>query len=516
MRQLALTLRQAILILLIVWGLFTVLVAVGERLSGQWRAPGLVMLIVLVAVEATITQRLVTRERQRFEEQAGVRFVELVVIVILVRIWSLLADNQPLLEAMGPWLRSPFQFFNGRFGEYFLWALVAWVFTTLLTTDVIQWNTSESLVPLPEESIERAQVEQEWSQAVARYDWRYTAIAVVTLMASGFILSNAGAEGTPPISASRLRITLADLAVVVPGLLLHSAGRLDLLRRGWNADRIDADSQIASRWNRTGLIVMAGLLIVAPVLGLLVLVIPAPPLVPVANAVLVVMTLIVSLVVLLLGLLLAPLILLLSWLSGDGTASTVRPPVFTPPQIAEAPRERPLLPALIFWGCVVVLVLIALARYLNGRKDLRDALARWRFLRWLVGQSRELWSDTRGWIGLAADRVGRLMRRRSRRVQRQLPSGGAQAQLRALYRRMREGGTRHGVPVRQAHTPYEYGDALAQTLPAIEQDVRGLTDVYVTAEYGPVPAHAAEVRRARDHWRRLQRWLVRPTRVRKK
>lgn len=515
MRQLALTLRQAILILLIVWGLFTVLVAVGERMSGQWRAPGLTMLIVLVAVEATITQRLVTRERQRFEEQAGVRLIELVVIVILVRIWSLLADEQRLLASIGPWLRSPLQFFNGRFGEYFLWSLGAWFFTTLMTTDIIGWNSNESLVPLPEESIERAQIEQEWSQAVARYDWRFSVIAVISLMASGFILSNVGAEGTQPLSASRLQITLADIAVVVPGLLLHSAGRLDQLRRSWNVDRIDADSQIASRWSRTGLIVMGGLLLVAPVLGLLVLVIPAPPLVPVANAVLVVMTLIVSLVVVLLGLLLAPLILLLSWLGGSGTPGAIRPPVFTPPQIAEAPRERPLLPALIFWGCVVILVLIALARYINSRSDLRDALARWRFLRWLVGQSRELWSDTRGWIGLAASRVGRLMRRRSRREQRALPRG-PQAQLRALYRRMREGGMRRGVPVQQAQTPYEYSNALARTLPAIEQDVHGLTEVYVTAEYGPVPARAAEVRRARDHWRRLQRWLVTPARVRKK
>jgi hypothetical protein len=61
MRQIAFTLRQAVLLLFIVWGLFTVLIATWERLSTQWRAPGLIMMIVLVAVEATITQRLVTR-----------------------------------------------------------------------------------------------------------------------------------------------------------------------------------------------------------------------------------------------------------------------------------------------------------------------------------------------------------------------------------------------------------------------------------------------------------------------
>ena len=217
----------------------------------------------------------------------------------------------------------------------------------------------------------------------------------------------------------------------------------------------------------------------------------------------------------LLGLLLAPIILLLSLLGGGGGTPSIRPPAFTPPQIAEAPRERPLWPALIFWGCVAILVGIAVLRYLNGRSDLREALRKWRLLRWLVRQSRELWSDTRGWIGLAATRVARLMRRR-RGGTRPSPSRGPHAQVRLLYRRMRDAGARRGVPARQTQTPYEYGHTLAGSIPAMEQDVLGLTDVYVAAEYGPAPARAPEVRRARQHWRRLQRWLMTPSRVRRK
>jgi hypothetical protein len=515
MRNIALTLRQAILLLLIVWGLFTVLIAAGERVSPQWRAPGLIILVVLVGIEATITQRLVARERLRFEEQAGVRLVELIVVVVLVRVWSLLAENQALLDAMKPWLRTPLQFFNGRFGEYFLWALAAWGFTTLLSSDVLGWDTGATPIMLPEESIERAQVEQEWSQTVARYDWRFTVVAVITLMASGFALSTVRAPDVPPLTASPGQITVAALAVVVAGVLLHGAGRLNQLRRSWSADRIEEDGQIASRWSRTGLLVMAGLLIIAPLMGLVVLIIPAPPLIPVANALLLVMTVIVSLVVLLLGLLLAPLILLLSLLGGSGRPAPLAPPTFTPPQIIEGPRERPLLPALIFWGCVVILVMVAIARYIDRRSDLRESLRQWRLWRWLVGQSRELWLDTRGWLSLAAERVGRLMRHRSPRVRPSLPSG-AQAQLRSLYRRMRQGGARRGVPAGQAQTPYEFGEALARTLPAAEQDVKGLTEVYVTAEYGPVPARTADVRRAREHWRRLHRWLVSSSRVRRR
>lgn len=189
MRHIALSLRQAIMILLINWGLFTVLIAMWERISVEWRAPGLITLLVLIGIEAAITQRLVARERLRFEEQAGARLVELVIVVVLVRIWSLMAEGGPILQTIGPWLRSPLQVFTGRFSEYFLWSLLAWGFTTFITVDVIGWESSDSTVALPEESIERAQIEQEWSQAVTRYDWRFTGIAFITLMASGFVLS---------------------------------------------------------------------------------------------------------------------------------------------------------------------------------------------------------------------------------------------------------------------------------------------------------------------------------------
>ena len=41
----------------------------------------------------------------------------------------------------------------------------------------------------------------------------------------------------------------------------------------------------------------------------------------------------------------------------------------------------------------------------------------------------------------------------------------------------------------------------------------GLTDAYVTSEYGPQPAQPQDVRRARMHWRRLERLLSRKGRA---
>jgi hypothetical protein len=46
-------------------------------------------------------------------------------------------------------------------------------------------------------------------------------------------------------------------------------------------------------------------------------------------------------------------------------------------------------------------------------------------------------------------------------------------------------------------------------VPPAGDDLAGLTDAYVAAEYGPVPPQTADVRRARRHWRRIARLLGR-------
>ncbi|HZB96351.1 MAG TPA: hypothetical protein VE268_10335, partial [Herpetosiphonaceae bacterium] len=81
MRRVALTVWQSFLILLMVWGLLTALVAAAGRFVPTWNAPGLTSLALIVAVEALITQRLMARERRRIEEQLGARGLELVIII---------------------------------------------------------------------------------------------------------------------------------------------------------------------------------------------------------------------------------------------------------------------------------------------------------------------------------------------------------------------------------------------------------------------------------------------------
>ncbi len=115
-RHVKLTLWHGLLILLMLWGFFTAVIAAAERVLVNWREPAMIYLLLLVSVEAILTQRLVARERRRPEEQAGIRGLELVIIILLARAWSLWAEEGTLVEVVEPWLRSPLTFFGGDFG----------------------------------------------------------------------------------------------------------------------------------------------------------------------------------------------------------------------------------------------------------------------------------------------------------------------------------------------------------------------------------------------------------------
>ncbi len=513
-RNVKLTFSHGVLILAMLWGFFTALIAATERVLVNWREQGLIYLLLLVAVEAILTQRLVARERRRIEEQAGIRGLELLVIVLLVRVWSLRAEGAPLVDVVEPWLRSPLMFFGGTFGQYFLCALGAWALATLLAADVIEWTTDWMIGGAAESTIERDQLRQEWGQNVARFDRRYLLIVVITFAASGFALYDVPLFDGGELPRRGLLAALAGMVTLVAGLLLHSIGRLNQLQRNWDADSIDVDASVDRRWSRPAALLVLGLVLVAPLVSWLVLLTPPPPLIPFVNLLLGVMTVVVSLVFLVL---LSPLILLLSLFRGE--RPQVPPQLFQPPQlpVAQETVERPLLPALIFWGCMLLLLVIALGRYVQGRADLQDTLRRWRLTRWLLhlfGLASGLWVDARGWVQLAGQRLRYATRRRPMRRRRAAPRS-PQAQLRTLFRRMQNAGARRGVPLGTAQTPLEYAGSLGQSLPMAREDVQGLTEAYVVGEYGPRPPGTREVRRARHHWRRLQRWLLGSKRLRR-
>lgn len=519
MRQIRLTLWQISLVTLLVVSVMVALLAGLRVVAPQWRADWLLPLLALVAAEAVITQRLVTRQRLALLEQGGVRAVEWLLIVVATRLASLAAEERPLLVTITPWLRDPLAVFGGRFIDYLLPTIVAWLLATGLAQLVIGLGDESARRPPrrpgehPNESIELAEELEERAAALARFDRAWLLCLLLALASTALVLG-----GQPLWSVLRndqmLLPVAAVLIILIVGLLLHSLGQFEQLSTAWNAQQVRVDADVPHRWRRASGLLTAGAVVIGLALGGLAMLIPPPPIAPLINLLLMAMAYALAALIALISLLMLPFMLLLAWLMGDPPPAPPRIEPIQPPQLPAGPIERPLLPSLIFWACVIMLIAIALLRYLQQREDLRALVGRWpgirRLLRWLDA----LWGELRAWSGHAAATLREQLRPRRRIAPRLRRSPrGPHAQLRALYRRLKHVAADHGVPTPPSQTPYELRRAVQRLAPPAGDDLAGLTDTYVAAEYGPAPPQPADVRRARRHWRRIVRFLARSVRL---
>ena len=171
--------------------------------------------------------------------------------------------------------------------------------------------------------------------------------------------------------------------------------------------------------------------------------------------------------------------------------------------------ERPLLPALIFWGCVLLLVGLLVIRYARQHAGLWHWLRRWRWGRWVLRIASRLWRDVGGWATLVATRTRRRLERRPRRPPGTNQPGGPDAQMRALYAQLIREGQARGIVHHPADTPFEYGNALGDAVPPAQSEVNALTSAYVQAAYGPAAPTDADVSAGKRLWRRVRQALGR-------
>lgn len=508
MRNVRFNLGHMLLVVMLVLGTVAALLAGIEAFIPQLRYPWLLPLLALATVDAVITQRLVARERLTIGEQGAIRAVEWVLLLVAIRIASLAVESGSLRQLIQPWVRDPLAFFGGHFVVYFWPTLLTWGLATLIAASVLSFETELPRAGVRSLPSEEAAVIDDRAVALATFD-RYWLICTLVALAGGALALYQMPLSTALQSWTTALPVVEVLACLIAGLALHSQGQLDRLRYGWQIEQLGVAADVPRRWRRASLLLIGSACVVGLLLSQGTLWVPPPPLVPVLNVLLIVVAFIITIIVAIFGLLLFPFAWLLAYLTGSTTPTgpIVRP--ITPPQIPTS-TERPLLPALIFWACVVILVGMAALRYLQQRQDLRDWLARWRGTRWLMRLFGDMWQDLRGWSALAIQTIQRRFRR-SRRGSppRVVQPTGSQAQLRRLYRRMVRSGERRGVLHPRSQTPYEFRSALGKALPPVDADAGGLTDVYVAAEYGPRPAQPNDVRRARKHWRRIRQATLR-------
>ena len=509
MRSVRLTLWHMGLVIALVVGTATAIGTGLQTVFPEWRFPWFVPFCALVALDAVTTQRIVARERLSLAEQGPLRVVELMLLVIIVRVASLAAEDVSFSELARTWLLDPLAVFGGEFAIYLLIGVMIWISATRFTHAVLQFETE-----LPREGVrslesEEAAVVEERVQAVAQFDRQWFMCLLLALAGTAVALYGVPLGETLQRWAV-LQPLIAMLCVLVSGLLLHTQGHFDRLMYGWRLGQVVVAPDVRGRWYRSTWLLSLVALLIGVVLGTTALLIPPPPLVPILNALLLVGTLLLAIVIGLFSLLLLPLAWLLSRLTGQAAPPPPALPQIQPYQIPQTVSERPILPALIFWGCMLLLVGIAALRYVQQRQELRNLVGRWRGLRWLLRFLDSLWADARAWSTHAVRMVQqRLHRRRRPPLARRVRLTGMQGQLRALYQRLIQAAVQQGLPHPPSQTPYEFEAAVREGLPAAAADVAALTEVYVAAEYGPAVPEPPEIHRARRAWRRALRTLSR-------
>jgi hypothetical protein len=498
-----------LLVSALVLGTITALLSGIESVIPQLRYPWLLSLLALTTIDAVITQRLVARERLSIGEQGTIRAVEWLLLAVAIRVASLGLESDTWLHLLQPWLRDPLAFFSGQFVAYFWPTLLTWILASVVAASVLSFETELPRAGVRSLPSEEAAVLDDRAAALATFDRYWLSCTLLALAGAALALPQ-----TPLLVALQSwptsRPVLAVLSCLIAGLALHSQGQLDRLRYGWQIEQLSVADDVPRRWGRGSTLLIITACAIGLVLSQGTLWVPPPPVVPVLNLLMVIVTLIVTLIVAIFGLLLFPFAWLLSLLTGTTAPSGPVVPPITPPQFTPPPSDRPLLPALIFWVCVVLLIGVALLRYAQQRQDLQSWLSQRPGLRWLMQLLGMAWQDLRSWSALAAQTIQRRFRR-----SRRLPSPqaaqpvGSQAQLRLLFKRMVRSAARRGVAHSRSQTPYEFRAALGQVLPSIDNDAAALTEVYVAAEYGPQPAQPSDVRRARKHWQRIKQSIAR-------
>lgn len=516
-------LSGAVLTALLLTSLAAVFSGLVQRAAPAWQPAYLIGACLLVALEAAVVQYTLRRERMWLTEALTFLAAEVMVLLALMRVAATLSMGlQTLRDDLRLWLQSPLAIFDPIYLTFIGVGLVVGITARNIAHDLadlapqpFEQPTGDDLHSRVEEQMAYVERDIILRRLNARFIWGGVGLlAAMSLQVVNIERIWGPAASLPPATVA------AGLIYLICGFLLHSQARLALLRSRWLREGAEVDPAVLRRWSRASL-----LLVIAIALGALLL--PRTYGLGLFATVGALLNWIFGLVHLiffgisyaliwLIGLLVALPALLMAWLGLRGD-SEAPPPAL--PELPELPPpaasgEPPLLPSLIFWVCVLFLAGYAFWTVMQRHPATQQALASLR-----AGLVGRLFARL-GWFWRRAQGVSRQMTQalgaRLRRPARAERSGWPALRLtklaprdlvRYFYRSTLQRAMQRGLGRRANQTPYEYGAALAETLPDARDDIAVLTDTFVAAAYSPHEPTRADADRARLPWRRLRRRL---------
>ena len=533
MRKVLRPLTLAILVLSLLIGIISLIKSI--TLDQRWAE--LVPLLFLVILEAIYTTKWLRHPDRLRLDRTAYRGAELLLIFIVVRLasWVTFEEGVPDTAQLLGYLENPLGFFlNGHFVVSLGLAIVAWRLAVLLSSifshlEVSEFELRYYSMPLAQRKA-RADDQpiqtgrrQLVSRFVSYWIWGGVLLAVTIGLSSLDIRSYDFISSPLALGGSGLEEN--DLVVLLLyfglGFWLLSQAKLMGMNARWLVNGINTEDQIERNWQRSSLII---LLLVALIAAFL----PTGPTLAISRLLSVLIYVVLFLANLLVFLITMPIALILALFSRRPIADIPPPAPFTPQDLVEsAPPALSSLGQTIamvlssaFWSIFIVILILAFWFFLRERRNGlqgKSAAAIWQqFLRLLS----EIWQ----WL-----------RHRMRVVRLQFPvqfiregsdktAGGGQKrwrffrlgglspreQIRYFYlSTVRRAGER-GVERDLTETPLEYAEELKESWPEVDAEVEELTAAFLKARYSDNPITGEDIPQIKETWKDVRRQIRKP------
>lgn len=470
----------------------------------------------VVAIEASAVHHAFRRERLWADELARYLLPELMVMLALMRVATTLAFGAgTLAESLRTWFYAPLTVFDRPFLAAILLGIIVGWLAHRATADLLtlgpQPYERDPGTDLQNQRI-AADMAEERALALRRISGRFITGGLLLLGALSLEVVNIERIGGPARPLSTLS-AVAALVYVICGFLLYSQARLALLRSRWNLEGMAVAENVSRRWAWSSWLLVTGVVLAAALLprsygmGLL------DTIRALFNIIAYVIVLVGTAAIWLVGVLAlipALILALFMWTEAQPAAPPPFVPPPPPPEVAQGPWEQRLIPAIVFWFCMLALLGYALWIVAQRNPGLWHALTSRGPIGALVRLLSAFWRGTRAWTTLAAQTVRERLHRAPpvvHPIPPRLRSLAPRELVRYFYRSTLRRAAERGLARRPGQTPYEYRQTLAGQVPETEQDVSELTEAFVAAQYSPRAPEIGEARRIVRPWARLRRRL---------
>ncbi|MDQ4075433.1 MAG: DUF4129 domain-containing protein [Chloroflexota bacterium] len=496
---------RPVIVAVMVGAVFTAIVGLIRVFFPAWDGTYLVAGAVLASLEAHYSHFLIRRRGLQGVELLTFRLTEVGVLFLLIRLGSYIEQGwQRLWADIQYWPRHPLAFLiEPEPLSAFVLALIAWYMTIQTITDL-------EAIDMPLEPRERKGSSRPDAAGILyphrfpprdalpldRFTGRFLFGGAIIVIATG--LSRLNLVQTlriehPPVPFLVLNV----LIYFTLGLVMLGQIRFAALRRQWWVEGIPITEEVAGRWVRYTLFLLA-------IAALVALLLPTEPLSGLLEAGAFVLDLffwLISVVgMLILMLTVFPLLfliwLLTSWLTLDAPIQRPTPPALPPPpSVVESAFTMPTwyeaIRFLLFWVVAGWALLYLIRTYLRDHPELQAALTSFGPLRALLRLLEVWWSRLRQLVRTIEERLPRQilplrqhLAKRNRPFRRVRPrSLPPRQQVYYYYLRLLQCARQYGIPRRQAQTPYEYRDTLEPELPETTEAIEQLTQDFIAARY---------------------------------